>query len=412
MKKTLILIVGGIVLISVVATWAYLLFFGAPESAEEVFTNFGGGGDIERERVVPGSGAPERDVVVDRNLTQLTIKPVAGFNYVQDESGGYDIYYVEQGTGHIYTIDGESGEEVRVSGTTFTQISRATIGPRGDYAILQNTNEEEPLTYLQPITTATATPSIAPNAENIGFSASGDTLYYTTSGATSTTGHTIDLNDGVRREVFTVPFRDITMIWGNRWYFYNDPAAHLRGGLFAITDGVFRAVGAPGYGLSALTTNVNGTESIVRSEIALPEGVLTSTVGGQSLAVQAIPEKCTFDTVDSTVLWCGAPVLTNTDRTFQTDWYQGTFSFNDYLWQIDVETGAATARVPFERDTGRQVDLIHPTVRDDGTALLFQNKIDRTLWQFVIGERNVASGTATTTAATSTTSSEAAIETN
>ena len=131
MKKSIILSIGALVIFLLLAVWGYLFFFGTPESSDEFFTDLGLNGEVDTSYVPPPVEVATSTPTVNMKrpkLRQLTTKPVAGFaEIIRSTTTPAVVYYVEQGNGHIFTIDTKSGEEVRVSRTTVAQAKRPSL---------------------------------------------------------------------------------------------------------------------------------------------------------------------------------------------------------------------------------------------------------------------------------------------
>ena len=134
MNKQVFIIIGSVIVLILLAVWVYLLFFGTADTADDVFANLGLNGEEDTTIVVAPIVEEEQPLVnMERpKLRQLTTKPVAGFNEVQHTASSTPVlYYAEMGTGHIYTINLQSGEEVRISGTTIAQANEALFSHDG-----------------------------------------------------------------------------------------------------------------------------------------------------------------------------------------------------------------------------------------------------------------------------------------
>jgi hypothetical protein len=82
-------------------------------------------------------------------------------------------------------------------------------------------------------------------------------------------------------------------------------------------------------------------------------------------------------------MYCGYE-LTDYSYNYPDDWYRGTRSFNDRIWQLNLTTGSASQLVSPEKETGRQIDITNMNTGLDGKMLYFTNKNDNTLWLYEI----------------------------
>ena len=101
----------------------------------------------------------------------------------------------------------------------------------------------------------------------------------------------------------------------------------------------------------------------------------TDTGSTQNIDLATIPSKCTWQ--DTSTLFCGVPKTLPTGQ-YPDNWYQGTVSFNDVLWAINVSQN--TTRLIVSPD--QTFDMVHLGVSPDGNYIYFINKTDETLWSY------------------------------
>ena len=86
-------------------------------------------GDIQNEE-------EDEQFVLSGPLTQLTTRPVVGYNIVQTSSTTDPvIYFAEAGTGHVYSIDYYDFSEVRISNTTIQGVTQTLFSDDGQFAV-------------------------------------------------------------------------------------------------------------------------------------------------------------------------------------------------------------------------------------------------------------------------------------
>lgn len=399
MKKGL-LIAGGIVLIlAVLAVWVYLMFFGVPEEADDIFANFSFG-DATDPVVIP-EPIPELepesttvvDVASDSPLQQLTTKSVAGYVYIATTTSSTSVtqlvQYAERGTGHIYEINLDSGEEVRVSGTTIPKITDAVFSPNGTYVALSSFYGFSADTYAGVLSNenggSVVGESLPPQAREIHLTDTGS-LSYIVPTNTGSRIETKNLNTNIVATGQTLPFTSISMIWdtdeAGTDYFYNSPDSNYTGSLYKLSTDGFTAVVNEKFGLAPMVQNQQIIETYndggglvsSASNLSAPEQV--------SLDVIAIPEKCVFSQSSDQFMFCASDFTQNPNKEYLTNWYKGVDSHNDLLWRVSlVETDAILLLNP-EQSVGRTIDVYKPFVDFTNTYLFFINKRDGTLWLY------------------------------
>jgi hypothetical protein len=391
MKKTLLIIGGALIVIIVVAIWVYLFMYGKPANSGEVFAKFGFGGrdtsgDIQPS--VPSTPTDFESVVstTPTKLRQLTTRPVGGAQFT--DTG---IRYVEQGTGHVYDINLTSGEETLVSGTTIPQTTSATFSNDGTHLTITSLRAQGTETIVGTITMDAQNGgevdgvALPPEATEITFTEDGSGVYYAIKGTNGTIGYLFDIEKETSTEVFSIPLRDVHVLWGNPLYVYTTPTATQTGFLYRVENKnrlTYMLQGLPGL------TAVRYGEGVVVSSITRERSVLVALKEDGTKVEQAlpyIPEKCAVNPTDTTYVFCAVPINTS-KGAFPDDWYMGTISYNDILWSMNTATGEATSMLNFLTESEQEMDVYHIGVKQDGMLLYFINKNDNTLWLY---DRNV-----------------------
>ena len=93
-------------------------------------------------------------------------------------------------------------------------------------------------------------------------------------------------------------------------------------------------------------------------------------------------DKCIWDRSD-TLLLCAVP-SDLPPALYPDAWYQGTVSFTDSLWQLDLESGNATLIDLLDIPLG--LDVEKPFQDSKGDFFFFTNKKDGTLWALRLTE--------------------------
>lgn len=384
MKKNTIIAIGITFLIIIIVVWVYLFVFGKPESSEEVFANFGIG-EVTEIPAQPGSGAEgggnAGDASSVRNaLRKLTDRPVAGATFVDNTT----VRFAEQGTGHIYDIDISTDREEKVSNTTFSEARAAVFSSTGGRVALTNNGGE---VFAGTITKndegigVVDDQGIARAGTDVAFSDTGEGVFYVEHGRGMSVGYAYNLTTRVRTELFSLPLRDISVVWGQQGaeYVYTKPSAVQYGSVYALSGNSLTWVAAPKPGLMADTLNDalllswnsdDGLSSTLRTEGAVHE-----------LPLGVFPRKCAAETGTSSppLFFCAAPLFYEQNVTFPDDWYKGVVSLTDALWQIDVARGEATLLVDLGAQAGESIDI--DMIRADANdRVIFRDKVGGALW--------------------------------
>lgn len=397
MDKKLFFVIGSIIVVIILAVvWGYLLFFGTPGTVPGTFSTIDLGDttdqtitDLPATDIDTGE-TPIIDITSEEKLRQLTTKPVAGFQAVQVSSTSPRlIYYVEAGTGHLYTINLESGEEVRRSGTTIVMATDAKISSDGMSLVVRSGQGERAPVQLGRYNESTDTYDfieLPGEWLDYQFTTTGELMLAekTQSGVSVTTRN---LATGSSRPIFTVPFREAVIVWGNTssdtHYVYPKPSRLLEGFVYAVRQGELERLPIEGEGLTALGDN-NGVVYSTRTNNQYSSYYLnTTTKEVTSFPLVALPEKCAAGATSNQIIYCATSFGTPTDQ-LPDSWYQGILSVSDHIWEIVTISGSSQLLVAPNIEVGRALDIQHLVLDSTYSVLYFTNKNDNTLWLYEI----------------------------
>jgi len=393
MKRSIFISIASFIALVLIAVWVYILFFSEQSSVNDqdfADLNFPETTDsgfnpeiIEPEVVV--------DVVNTEVIRQLTTKPVVGFSEGINSKGEKEVWYVEAGTGHIYTINLEAGNEDRVSGTTFPNIKKAVLTPDSKYVMIEAGRGSSKEHVLGEWSSSTKEFSFNTITENIvDFTTTVDNTFLFTirngEGLIASQYYPISKTSEI---LFTIPFNEAVVSWGetalSTHFIYPKASSQLEGYLYESRNGSFERLPAAGRSLAAIG-NENRVMYASQIEDKYTTSMLRENSKGKtesinlSLLINTIPDKClNYPKNDSFI--CGTDDLKKDSNT-PDEWYRGEVSYSDDIWEINLIEQSATRLFEVEKETGRSIDLINPMVGNSGDRLYFQNKNDRTLWMF------------------------------
>lgn len=394
MKRSL-LILGIALIITLSVVWGYLLFFGAPESTTNFFANFNFG-DTEETIVVdvPAPIVPERtenERFDPNDLQQLTLKPVVGYQEISTTTSSTTfVYFIEAGTGHIFSINLETGAEVRLSNIIIPNAQAGEISLDGTHAVVQAGNPGEgELTIVeltQSIDNATSYPLIN-QAHDFTLTTTGEVLY-TLKNSTQLQALAYTIEDTSTTPIFTIPFLEAVVLWGNsaqaEHHIYPKTASQLEGYLYRVRNGSMIRLPFDGFGFSALVQNELVLSSYSSDAVYQSHLFNTETNRFEALGLSLIPHKCAKTQHPKVPIVCGIPETEPRPET--TDrWFKGGIQFSDELWGIGSVDGTVGTIyfTSLKLESGRQLDVITPQLYGTNN-LYFINKTDRTLWKQVV----------------------------
>lgn len=390
MNKKLFIIGGVSVILILLGVWGYLMVYGGPANPEGVFANLGTNGELTE-----GGNMPEQAVVTEvpvvdtkaEKLRQLTTGPVAGFKEVQlSTTTPAVLYYVEMGTGHVFTINTDSGEEVRISGTTYPNTLTAEISNNGLYYgfLGMSATKEFPLTVgILSTTTNVMKNSYVGVSSDISFNEQNE-LYILSRKADNSSASLYNVKSETMTPLFTLPFLEASIDWGNTksgpHYTYPKPAAALEGQLYEVLGNTLKRLPIEGNSLTAITSGDITLYNKVESKRLNSYFRVNSADVTQPLDSPVFVEKC-FAAATEGQFICAQNSTEITIRN-QESWYSGEESFSDSVWLLDGNTFTGELLFNGLEESGRQLDIIKLDLSESGKVLYFINKIDNTLWMY------------------------------
>jgi len=392
MKKQIFIIIGAIIVLVLILIWAYLLVFGTPKSAADIYADLGLGGEVDPDLVViPEPVVKEETPLVNikgEKLRQLTTRPVAGFKEVQTGTNGSSLYYIEMGTGHLYSIDLATGAESRLSGTTIAQANQAAFSNDGTYVAISALGPSKNKALFVGKLDAGAGSLIQEFTETVhDFSISdSDELLYSITDDQSLLAYAYNLRTGGKKNIFSVPFREATIVWGSTatssHFVYPKTTYALLGFLYEIKNANLTRLPLGGFGFSALANS----EVVLYTAHAgaVPKSYFydLKTKTTSPLETILLPEKCYLANTGTT-FFCGSESVP-VPYEFPDSWYMGAMGFKDILWAVSASRLTSELLLDTYASTNREVDVINLELNPTSDFLYFTNKNDNTLWLYEI----------------------------
>lgn len=388
MKRSIFFVVSALMVVLLLAAWVYILFFSTP-SDDGSFVDFPNG---EPGFTVPDQDQPTDGPVIDLTspdrLRQLTLDPVIGFQEVlATPSSTPQIYYATAGRGHVFAIDTETGIEERISGATIAAARQSAITPNGAYILTQAGRGANSAFFISPLDTGASNAPLSLIPEDIiSFSATTDnTFLFATKEGNGLVAKEYVPASSTSQTLFTIPFQEATIQWGasapDTHFVYPKTTTQLEGYLYVSQSAKpLKRIMPGGFGFSAIG---NMTYVLYAKQA---RGSYQSSVYNQftreiySLPISQIPQKCVPLSAQNLML-CASSVNKHTLRT-PDDWHEGTISFSDTLFEVNLRTGGMTAISNTLEESGRELDIINPIAGTQDATIYFQNKNDQTLWLF------------------------------
>jgi len=374
MNKPLVVTIAVVILLVAIFVWLYLFIFGWPEKTKDVFVDLGLLTEpapppppnpilVEEKTVVSLSGSP---------LQQLTTRSVAGYRVF-----GGTVWYVEQGTGHVYELR-DSGAERRVSNTSVPVVTDAWVSPRGKhYVLVSNKDNQKQVMAATLLDTSLKTAPLPPDATNLAFVGT-STVFYTRSTTNGTTGYLYNVLSNSQQEVFNTPLQYVNALYHNQLsWFAPQPAVELEGVLFRFDGRRATPVGDSVFGLTFfLHQDWYVRNHAVNNQLETGAYNLANS-NDIFLAFPLLAEKCSHA---DQFLYCATPNQP-VNHTYIESWLKGITQSNDVLQEVDLDFAGTRFLIDPEQELGRPIDMISLQAPSLG-VVYFINRNDRTLWRY------------------------------
>ena len=302
---------------------------------------------------------------------------------------GVEVRYAMRGSGNIFSYLADEGRSVRLSNKTVPGIQDAAWFPTGSRAYLRylatDADGTDHIDTYGLTTDGVEGTFLARDIASIDTNASSVmTLMRTTGGTTAS----VMAEDGSgARTAFTSPISGLKAEFaGANILAVTKPSRSLPGYAFSVNaaNGAFTRILGPYPGLSAIASP-DGTATLFSYVDGSVMRLALYSSTDQSitpLPVQTLAEKCAF-APDGAAAYCAVPTSISV-ATLPDAWYQGTTAFTDRIWKIDFAARVATLSVDLPQLTEEPVDAVALSTNPAGTALVFTNRRDGSLWLYAL----------------------------
>ncbi len=314
--------------------------------------------------------------------TQTTGKPKTTTDYIPT------VRYVDQSTGIVYEQDNKH-IETRISNTTIPNTYEALFSSDGTHIIYRFLDKDQQtiLTYIGQLSYNTTTPPdltgnfIYQNIKNIALSIDGLSYVYTRPKSVGVDVVSSSFANKKDTVIFSSPLSEWVLDPGNKALNLTTKPSGLVMGYSYNIDIATTAYSKilAGMGLTE-KTSPDGVYKLYSTTVnSSPSLFITYTQNGNvyNTGLRTLSDKCTYTT---NIYYCAVP-KNATANTYPDAWYQGTISFNDGLWLIDVINQKQTFIEELQSNTGG-IDATNLQISRDGKTLYFIDKKTSLLWAY------------------------------
>lgn len=398
-KKTLT--ISAIILILLaLALGAYYFLISAndptsPAGSRPFFGNlfpFGNNSVVTEEIPFATSTPIVDDIAVgtfEQRVRLISNEPVAGSVFIATTTGD-TIRYIEKATGHIFDVLTYENNVARISNTTIPQIHKALFTENGTGFVAQYTRDSDRIETFYGKLIGTST------EKRIEGRILSPSIYSFVVSPNTTSIFTLEAtNEGSEGYIQTLSGANKRLVW----------SSPLKGFIPSfISDTFIGLTSKPHFSAEGSMTRINtsnGAQNIVipneANLTALPHTkrplilyannerlLIKNTTTGAIIEIspKTFPEKCVWAT-NSAKLYCAVSKQVITLSSLYA-WYKGEVSYSDDIWEYDTETSISQKIVDLRDLSGRDIDVVSPSINTKDSFLLIENKRDGSLWSVKI----------------------------
>lgn len=416
MKKILtiliiiLLIVGGIL-----AYWYF--FLGGKQYVNEYMSEEGGSGFNPFDRSTGGTGEGFSTTTTDTTPTStptrqtkipalrlLSSTPVGGYGASTTATTTF-IRWVDRGRGNIYEAQSDTLDIKTVSNTivpmiytsawnkNLTSFIGSMFDKNTDYmpAIYADITKR-PSALASSTKTDTLTEyelkgkNLPKNTIGFAVSPKKDQLFLLVKEGEGSVGYVSSFDGKNAVKIFETPLTQINVDWPSDKVIAitTKASANISGYLYFVDPktGTWKKIVGPLLGLTAKVSrdgerafiSAVGNNNTIQSIIYNIKDNRSSDA-----VIRTLADKCTWGNYYKEMVYCATPSKID-PGTYPDDWYLGTKSFVDKIWQVDTESGEAHLLSQIINESDRVIDIFNMDVDNKDNYLIFMNKNDLSLW--------------------------------
>lgn len=346
----------------------------------------------------PGTGT-----VTIPKLRLLSNTPVGGFGASTTGSTTV-VRWIDRGRGNVTEVNLSQAGQVTVSNSIVPRIMESVwnknltsfVGAR----LMENMDEPSyifaELTKNKPSTTTDSGveqaqyeltgKSLRSNVVAMAVSPSKDKIFILVKESGRGIGYVSNFDGSKMTQIFDTPITSANVEWPetNTITLTTKGIASQSGFLYFVnpSTGSMNKILGPIYGLS---TKVSRDAKYVFASSAGNNGgvdtaiLKVSTNDATDAVVRTLADKCSWGNFYKNIVYCAVPTLPP-KGTLPDDWYRGTTSFVDKIWQINAETGEVKLISVLIEEADRSIDGFNLITDNKDEYLTFMNKTDLSLW--------------------------------
>jgi hypothetical protein len=388
-----------------IAAFLYFFFFHTSSSSFQVpsdsttgFSPFGRAGSSSQQNNSSSTnqyqGSPSEVKIPALRL--LSDTPIGGYGATTTASTSI-VHWVDRGRGNILEARGDSLDISTLSNTLLPKVyeslwNRDASGFIG--SVLGDDNDSFSTVFgtLIPQTASATTPfalrgRALPDGI-VAYSASPkkDKVFFFIVKNGQGMGYVAPLSGGSAVQIFTTPITQINVEWPeeNTIAITTKGSASEDGFMYFVNPktGIWKKIVGPLPGLSARVSH--DAQYALLSASGDSNNVTTyiysiASSSAVSAIVNTLADKCAWGNFYKDMVYCAVP-FQPVAGTYPDDWYKGTLSTVDKIWQINAITGEVHLVSSVFDQAKRSIDAFNLGLDNKDDFLYFMNKNDLSFW--------------------------------
>jgi len=409
-RKTSQILIVSVILLLLIGMVAFWFFFmrggsqatsGTGSTPTTGFTPFGRTGGTQQGGTSTSTagdytGSPTEVTIPVLRLLSAT--PVGGYGASTTASTTL-IHWVDRGRGNILEAREDSSVITTLSNTLVPKVYESTWSSNiGSFigSILGDDNETISTLYATLSNHATTTSSATPfelHGKNLpstivsyASSPKKDKVFLFSIENGRGVGYVAPFSGGTATQIFNTPITQVNIDWPeeNTISITTKGSSDQNGFLYFVNPktGIWKKIVG---GLPGLSTKVShDAKYVILSVAGNGNNVLTSiwsvaSSTGTDAVIRTLADKCVWGNFYKDMVYCAVP-FQPVSGVYPDDWYKGTLSTIDKIWQVNAQTSEVHLVSSIFSEAKRAIDAYNLGIDDKDNYLFFMNKNDLSLW--------------------------------
>ncbi len=409
MSRKLLISISAIAIVLILIAFAYWYFLLHPSNQTTGTSNSPSTGYSPFGRTPSGSNqgtstgntvtnSPSAPVAIQiPALRLLSATPVGGYAASTTASTTV-VRWIDRGRGNVLQATEDSLDIQTLSNTLLPKMYQSVWG-KGLNSLIGSVLADDDATVstlyaaMVPQSTSTASAPYRLQGKNLpadivsyAVSPKKDRIFLFAVQGGQGIGYVAPFNGGTAVQIFATPVTQVNVSWPeeNTIAITTKGSAGEAGFLYFVDPrtGAWKKILGPLPGLSALVSHdaryaivsiTGGADNVLTSIYAI------ATSSGVDAIIRTLADKCVWGNFYKDMVYCAVP-FQPVSGTYPDDWYKGTLSTVDKIWQENAVTGEVHLVSSLFEQAQTNIDAFNLALDDKDNYLFFMNKLDLSLW--------------------------------